>query len=171
MTLAPEKKIDEDMVRYFVWAIWNFFSRTTNIDPEVEAPYLLTNLPHNDFTGVIAVAGSQHGKVSFTLGNDLLTVLMDDHYAKGFESSLQELDEDEEEKLRVDATGEMANVIAGNVRNFLGENFLISTPVVLRRGGELIDPLSDSVSVVFPIRWQEHLCHLVVSLRGAVEQA
>lgn len=166
MTLAPEKKIDEDMVRYFVWAIWNFFARTTNVDPEVEAPYLLRDLEHNDFTGVIAVAGSQHGKVSFTVGNELLSVLMKDHYAQGFGSDVIDLTPDQDEELRIDTTGEMANVIAGNVRNFLGENFLISTPVVLRHKGEVIAPLDDSVSVVFPIRWQDHLCHLVVSLRG-----
>ena len=167
MNLAPEKKIDEDMVRYFVWAIWNFFSRTTKIDPEVEVPYLLDSLDHDDYTGVIAVAGSQQGKVYFSLSDDLLTELMDKHYSQGFEGSLDALDAEQDEALRIDTTGEIANVIAGNVRNFLGESFLISTPVVLRQSGERIVPLPQSLSVVFPIRWSTHLCHLVVSFRAS----
>jgi len=165
MTNATDNRIDEDMVRYFVWAIWNFFSRVTSVDPEVEAPYLLSKLRHNDYTGAIGVSGNQHGAVYFTMGRPLLVDLYKNHYGKSVGDDLEDLEEHELEELLEDSAGEMANTVSGNVRNFLGEDFLISTPIVVKSQGDPLSMPQNSVSIVFPIKWSEHVCHLVVSLK------
>jgi len=130
MSSVTGKAIDEDMVRSFVWGIGNFFSKTSRDEAEVEAPYLLNNLVHNDFTGVIGVSGDQQGAVYFTVPRALLIDLYGNQYSASLGADFDGLSESEYNELLADSAGEMANTVSGNVRNFLGENFLISTPVV-----------------------------------------
>ena len=167
---AEQQRIDEDMVRYFVWAIWNFFSKTSNIDPDVEAPYLLKDFSHNDYTGVIGISGSQQGAVYFTMGRDLLIDLYNNHYAKSLGDFLDEGNREEFDALLADSAGEMANTVSGNVRNFLGGNFLISTPAVFRSPDTPLFLPKENLGIVFPIKWKEHLCHIVVSLKPSTEE-
>lgn len=166
MSNNSESKIDEDMVRYFVWAVWNFFSKTSKIDPEVEAPYLLHNFAHNDYTGVIGVSGSQQGAVYFTMPRALLIDLYENHYAQSLGEALEAANEEDLDLLLSDSAGEMANTVSGNVRNFLGENFLISTPVVFKSGGNPLVIPKNCTGIVLPIKWSDHLCHLIVGLRN-----
>ncbi len=166
MNTVAERKIDEDMVRYFVWSIWNFFSKTAQIDPEIEAPYLLTSFNHSDYTGVIGVSGSQQGAVYFTMSRDLLLDLYENHYAKSLGETLEAADEQELDILLADSAGEMANTVSGNVRNFLGENFLISTPVVIKSAGNQLSLPEECTGIILPIKWHNHVCHLVVGLRN-----
>jgi len=158
------KNIDEDMVRSFIWGIGNFFARTSKIEAEVDAPYLMTDLNHSDFTGVIGVSGDQQGAVYVTVPKELLADLYRNHYAASFGVSFDDLSAEEFDELLTDSAGEMANTVSGNVRNFLGENFLISTPIVFEREGAPMEILENALGIVFPIRWQQHLCHIVVGL-------
>lgn len=165
MSNIAERKIDEEMVRYFVWSVWNFFSTTSRVEPQVEAPYLLASFSHNDFTGVIGVSGSQQGSVYITMSRALLAELYQDHYAATLGAELGASDEAELEDLLTDLAGEIANTISGNVRNFLGENFLISTPVVFQNSGTSLSLPPDCPGIVLPIRWESHTCHLIVGLK------
>lgn len=163
--IDPKKRIDEDMIHFFVWSIWNFFTTTSRVSPEVEAPYLFTKFNQNDYTGVIGTSGNQHGAVYISMSRELLIDLYQNHYASSLGASFLGLSDHEFEALLSDAAGEMANTISGNVRNFLGENFLISTPAVFRSENEPLELPKETIGIVFPIKWKYHKCHLVAALR------
>ena len=159
-----ENKIDEDMVRYFIWAIWNFFSTTTGSDPESGTPYLVDELRYHDYTGVIGISGSQKGAVYVTMNADLI-----EHLLENYHSNLEYEDEQDREMIRADMAGEIANTIAGNVRSFLGKGFLISVPVVFRSPGEIMHLAKGVPGIALPIKWNNFSCVLVVACKTSVE--
>jgi chemotaxis protein CheX len=151
--------IDEDTSRFFVWAVWKFFNSSTNIEAEVGAPYLCENHYHEDYTGIIGVSGSKKGTLYFTISRKFMEQLIDkgcDHIDKST------IDEYTYEELIKDYTGEIANTVSGNVRNYLGEYFLISVPIVVCTPGRLITPTSEQQGIVFPVTWMGHKCSLVL---------
>ena len=154
--------VDQDTVRFFVWSVFNFFKSTTEIEPEIGAPYLLDNFKHDDYTGVIGVSGSQKGAVYFTMGKALLDEILRISHPNLFK---KEMTEEFFEEIRMDYSGEMANVVSGNVRNYLGEQFLISIPVVVKALNSPMRIQGDVQGIVFPIQWSGHKCHLVLGLK------
>ena len=160
-----ERRIDEDMVRYFIWAVANYFSITTSIDSDAGTPYLVDKLQYLDYTGVIGVSGNQKGAVYVTLDTDLVEHLLDEYYP-----NLKYTDEEDKEMIRADLTGEITNTIAGNVRNFLGEGFLISVPVVFRSPGETMHLQRGIPGIAFPISWNDYDCVLVVALETSSQE-
>ena len=151
--------IDEDTARFFVWAVWNFFTTSTNIEAQVGAPFLCEAYDHHDYTGIIGVSGNRKGTLFFTIGRDCMTELIE----RGCQHIKRDtLDEETYEELVKDYTGEIANTVSGNVRNYLGEHFLISVPVVMAQPGEKIEPIGDQQGIVFPITWMEHNCSLIL---------
>lgn len=154
-----ERKIDEDMVRYFIWAVANYFTASTSIEPETSPPYLVDKLKYLDYTGVIGVSGNQKGAVYVSLEADLIEHLLDNHFP-----NLSYTDDEDKERMRADLAGELANTIAGNVRNYLGEGFLISVPVVFRSPGETMHLQKGIPGIAFPISWNNFQCVLVVAL-------
>jgi len=153
--------IDEDTVRFFIWSVWNFFQSTTKIEPVIEPPYLLDEFQHQDYTGIIGVSGSQKGTVNFTVSQDILDEVLVINYPELAEKLFSE---EELEEMRVDYAGEIANIVSGNARNYLGENFLISVPVVVTTPGEQIGLKGGSQGIVFPITWREKKCSLILNL-------
>ena len=153
--------IDEDTVRFFVWSVWNFFKTSTEIEPEVGAPYLFDNFEHNDFTGIIGVSGSQKGAVYFTMGRDLLNKILEINYP---ELGEEDYDDEALQEMCMDYSGEMANIVSGNVRNYLGERFLISVPVVVTAPKTKMRMQEGMQGIVFPIKWSDTHCHLVLCL-------
>ena len=153
--------IDEDTVRFFVWSVFNYFKTTTDIEPEVGPPYLLDNFKHNDYTGIIGVSGSQKGAVYFTMGKDLLNKMLTITHPE-----LDDWEQTEESmnEMRMDFSGEMANTVSGNVRNYLGEQFLISVPVVVTAPDSGMRVQGNAKGIVFPITWSGEQCHLVLGL-------
>ncbi len=161
-----ERKIDEDIVRCFIWAVANYFSSATSIPPEIGTPFLVDSLKYYDYTGVIGISGNQKGAVYVTIEGGLVENLLDNHY-----SGLVYDDEADKEMIRADLAGEIANVISGNVRNFLGKGFLISVPVVFRSPGESIHLQRGIPGIAFPIAWNGFNCLLIVALEMSKEES
>ena len=153
--------IDEDTVKFFVWSVFNFFKATTDIEPEIGPPYLFDNFNHNDYAGIIGVSGSQKGAVYFTMCKELLDKMLSITHPE-----LEDWEQSEEsmEEMRMDYSGEMANIVSGNVRNYLGEHFLISVPVVVTAPQTVMRIHGDTQAIVFPISWEGNQCHIVLSL-------
>jgi len=168
-TTNSAETIDEDVLKAFVWSVYNFFSICTKEAPEVGTPFLFDKIKHSDFTGTIGVSGDHRGAIYLSIGEDLLEVLLQKKYSKSF-SEGSDMKENEIDK--ADFAGEITNIISGNVRNYLGENFLISVPVVLSEPGTLIDlPIKGGCGIVFPITWGGNTCHLILNFRLEKQEA
>lgn len=154
-----ERKIDEDMVKHFIWAVRNYFTTATTIEPETSPPYLVNSLKYFDYTGVIGISGDQKGAVYLSLESNLVEHLLDNYH-----TNLDYANEEDKENIRLDLAGELTNTIAGNVRNHLGEGFLISVPVVFRTPGETMHLQKGIPSIAFPITWNGFECVLIVAL-------
>ena len=159
--LIDKKGFDEDNARFFIWSIWNFFKQSCNEEAEIGAPYLFDSFAHSDYTGVIAVSGSEKGALYWTMSKDLLSDVLTTQFEGIYN---EETEEDKGENMRQDYAGEMANIIAGNVRNYLGEHFLISTPVVIASPDSPIMLPDRTTGLVLPVVWRNHTCHLILSL-------
>ena len=153
--------IDEDTIRFFVWSVWNFFTKNTQVEPENGTPYLFEQFENSDYTGVIGISGFQKGIVYFTMCKGFLDTLLE---KQGRGQLLEDLTEEEIEELRVDFAGEITNIITGNVRNYLGEHFRISVPVVINQPQTAIELAEESRGIVFPVQWNGFRCYLILSL-------
>lgn len=162
MDINENEWIDKDTVRFFIWSVKNFFTISTDIEPEVGAPYLFDAMEYESYTGIIGVSGSQKGAVYFNIGKNLLDEILKITYPHM--SNQEDLNEKIFEEMRMDYTGEITNIISGNVRNYMGENFLISVPVVVTAEGKPMKIPNSTQAIIFPINWQGHQCHLILSL-------
>jgi chemotaxis protein CheX len=63
-----------------------------------------------------------------------------------------------------DLVGEMANTIAGNMREFFGASFLISVPIILTGKIDSINMRLKPPVFVIPIKWKDHTSHLAIGL-------
>ena len=154
--------IDEDTVNVFIWSVWNFFSKTTGIEPEVGTPYFFDEFENSDYTGIIGISGSQKGIVYITLCRSLMKTILQYQYPH---HDVTELDESRLEGFLSDCAGEVANIVTGNARNYFGENFLISTPAVTSNANTSIKLEENNHGIVLPIKWKEYRCHLILSVK------
>jgi len=159
--LIEKKGFNEDNARFFIWSVWNFFKQACDEDAEIGAPYLSEDFHHSDYTGVISVSGSEKGAVFWTMSEDFLSNVLHTQFGGTYSD---ETTEDRAELIRRDYAGEMANIVAGNVRNYLGENFLISTPAVIKSPGESIVLPQNATGFVLPVMWRNFTCHLILGL-------
>ena len=155
--------IDEDTIRFFVWSVWNFFQASTKIEPEVGTPYLFDSFDHDDYTGIIGVSGNQRGAVYFTMCKELLDSVLTKNYPD-LESESHSAEQLED--MRIDYAGEMTNIVSGNVRNYLGEQFLISVPVVVTAKSTAMRMTQSTQGIIFPVTWNGFRCHLILSLEA-----
>ncbi len=66
--------------------------------------------------------------------------------------------------------GEVANTIAGNARQYFGNEFLISVPtVLLGRPDKILFP-RHLKNVVIPITWRSHRSYLIICLERAAAE-
>ena len=166
MSADPNQIIDredlgEDTVRFFVWSVWSFFKNTSGIDPEIGTPYLFDGFKHSDYTGIIGVSGSQKGAVYVTMEKDLLEKAISYPYPDVVSGNFSENDMEE---MRIDYTGEIANIISGNARNYLGGQFLISVPVVITAPDTQMHIDNGSKGIIFPVHWNDSCCYIVLCL-------
>ena len=159
--IIEREDLGEDTVRFFVWSVWSFFKSTSGIDPEIGTPYLFDGFKHSDYTGIIGVSGSQKGAVYVSMEKNLLDKAISFPYPDVVSGDFS--DEDFEE-MRVDYAGEIANIISGNARNYLGGQFLISVPVVVTAPGTQMHIDNRSKGIIFPVTWDGYSCHIILCL-------
>jgi len=156
-----KQNLNSQTIEHFVWSVKNFFKKTTKIEAEIGAPYLFDSMNYAHYTGVIGISGSQKGAVYFNIEKKLLDEILTIAHP-----SVKDCDEDEKEQLRLDYSGEITNIISGNVRNYLGENFLISVPIVISSPNTKMHISKASKAIIFPITWKNKACHLILNLEN-----
>lgn len=143
----------------FIDGISRYFSHIdeSEVSVSIGVPYLVKNQGAlgNDYTGVIAISGSNQGYVFFSAGRSMLSKIL----LKFGETHLSH------EYMR-DLVGEICNTIAGNARKSLGEEFYISPPKVIT--GNISNALlaKEHRSYVLPIRWKSDGAQLIISLNN-----
>jgi len=153
-----EKQIAEieGACQYFIDSTNNYFSHTTKVDSKTSVPYLKTtdNLALKEYTGMIGISGNHKGFVYISGNQDLF-------------SELWKLVTDTEATSddALDMAGEVSNVIAGNVREKLGKDFMISIPMVFKGKPDRFRIQNDDLPVyVIPIEWRGHEAFVVVGI-------
>lgn len=141
----------------FIDGVKRYFSHMGESEESLSfgVPYLIKNAEPfgRDFTGVIAISGSNRGFVFFSSGRSLLSKILLSHGETKFSS-----------KYMKDLVGEIANTISGNARASFGEDFTISTPKVI--SGPIETKMLDANrrSYILPIRWHSNEAQLIISL-------
>jgi chemotaxis protein CheX len=73
------------------------------------------------------------------------------------------LDEPSDEDI-LDMAGELSNVVAGNMRETYGTNFMISIPIVFEGRPQKLKFPKDVAVFVIPIIWANHEANVVIGL-------
>lgn len=147
--------MDEHNLRVFVEGTTHYFAHVGDEPASVQIPYLIEHdeTVIYDYTGIIGISGSHRGNVYFTAPRQLLHHLL---MAQGEETLSREH--------FADLVGEIANTISGNARRDLGNEFMISVPVVLDGRPNHLLLSKHTRSFVIPIKWRQYTAALVVSL-------
>jgi chemotaxis protein CheX len=145
---------DKDL-KIFIDSALNYFKETTQKEAVAGIPYVKGKDPVVlDFTGIIGISGKQKGCIYLTAPEKMLRDLGD---------IILGVANHEHQDLK-DLIGEIANTIAGNVRNVYGSSFLISVPaVVLGIPTDIIFP-EEIPTFIVPFKWQEYRTYLAVGL-------
>jgi len=147
--------MDDKRLTIFVQTIAHYLTQTASHELILGTPYLNENKEPMtyDFTGIIGVSGGYKGCVYFTAPRALLKHML---LSMG-ESELHD------ENLN-DMVGEVANIISGNARKDLGQEFMISVPVVVRGELDEIYLPKNIRSYVIPLFWNSYRAAIVISL-------
>jgi chemotaxis protein CheX len=151
--------IDEHDIRSFLDAIGAFFLQTTREKVEIESAYLLkagVSAPTFELTSYIGLSGNFSGRIYFSAPRAMVSHLL----------LLTGEPERKEERL-LDAVGEIANIISGNVRRHFGETMKISLPVARTTDSDWLNQAASPGSYVILVKWQQYRASVVVDIRRA----
>jgi len=114
--------LKETDLRMFIDSVRRYFDVTCRMPPEITAAFLGTDpLPTHDFNGIVSFSGRFSGQVIVSLPAMALRELL-----------LMQRETDLSDVNLLDAVGEIANTLAGNARQALGNALEISVPSTLR---------------------------------------
>ncbi len=139
----------------FVDSVMNYFTTTTNQGPKVATPYLVKDIDDHieDYTGVITVSGEKQGLVFFSAPKRMIGHIL---HGMGLMATQKDM--------QLDLVGEICNIITGNVRRHLGENFNITTPQVHSGPLRGSDPKDFAGIYIVPIQWHNLEAKLIINL-------
>lgn len=146
----------ETTCQLFIDSVNNYFEHLTKTPAEAGVPYLKeqNNLMLKEFTGMIGISGSRKGFVYISGNQQMYADLIELFVGLG-EPSVEDV---------LDMAGEISNVVAGNVRETYGSDFMISVPIVFEgRPKQLKFPSSIPVFVI-PVTWKSHEAFVVIGL-------
>ncbi|MCP4456992.1 MAG: chemotaxis protein CheX [Cytophagales bacterium] len=142
--------------QYFIDSTKYYFSHATKIDSTTSVPYLKRPevLALKDYTGMISISGNHKGYVYISGNEEMFAELW--KFFTGTEASKDDA---------LDMAGEVSNVIAGNVREQLGKDFMISIPIVFQGKPDKMKMHGDNMPVyVIPLEWNGHEAFVVVGV-------
>lgn len=154
--MQTTKEEFEATCNLFINSVNNYFKHLTEIDSELNVPYIKATegLILKEYTGMIAISGSRKGFVYISANRAMFEDLINIFIG---------IDEPAEADV-LDMAGEISNVVAGNVRANLGANFMISVPIVFKGMPKELN-IETNVSVyVIPIVWNNHEAFVVIGL-------
>jgi len=140
----------------FIDGAVNYFNHTYgDVEAQVGSPFLIKTMSciSGDYTGCITITGAYQGFCYFSAPKVLLKHLI---------LSLGESDTSEE--MMLDAVGEIANTLSGNARAYLGKDFIISVPEVIKGSPQTENNHSEQRIYAIPINWNSYKAILTVCL-------
>lgn len=147
--------MNQENLEVFVDGLTNYFDKTTSSLAKVSTPFLIQDINQylSDYTGIIGISGNHKGSVFFTAPRIMIVKLI---------SEIGVLTT-REDKL-MDLVGEISNTISGNARRTFGDQFMLSTPIVLKGKTEQLH-VSDVTNIyVIPVVWKSMTAHLIINL-------
>lgn len=148
-------------ITYFLSVINDYFITISNTKPETGVPFLKEDDKSiiQDMTGIIGISGLRKGAVFFTASKEMLLDLYKEIFG---------VNENPDNIILADLVGEISNTISGNLRDFYGEHFLISVPIVcIGKETEIRIKIPKPVFVI-PIKWKNHTSYLVAGLEEGI---
>jgi len=146
----------EETCGVFINTVNHYFAHLTSNPSDTGVPFIKdkNKLEFKDYTGMISISGSKKGFI-FITGNEGLYGDLIKRFI-GVESMMNED--------LLDMAGELCNVIAGNLRETFGSNFIISVPVVFAGDKKDLPFGSETTPYVIPIQWNKHEANLVIGI-------
>ena len=144
------KEVD---LHFFIDSTLNYFEEIADTKANAAIPYIKDERPVVlEYTGIVGITGNKKGCIYLTTAGDMLKELA--QFIIGSENI-----SNEEIK---DLVGEIANTIAGNVREAYGSEFMVSVPVVIEGKTKDLKLPEDMTSFVIPLNWENYTSFLVV---------
>ncbi|MFY0685668.1 MAG: chemotaxis protein CheX [Cyclobacteriaceae bacterium] len=146
----------EEACGVFIESVSTYFDHSTKQPADTGVPYLKdqANVPLLEYTGAIAISGSNKGFIYISGERTLFKELI---------SKVVGFDDPTDEDI-LDMAGEVSNVVAGNLRETYGEHFMISVPTVFEGKPKRLK-FQDKVNpYVIPINWKRTRACIVVGL-------
>ena len=157
-------KIMELLSRSMIDITKDYFDEMTSTKVVVGSPFLNNNgekLQRDDFYSTISILGECRGIMVISASEKMLKDLT------SFIALTNEIELDEAmlQFYYKDVIGEMSNVLAGNSKKVLGDEFVITVPTV----DNVINFNLPQGTITLPINWKEHKFNISFNFFGMTE--
>lgn len=145
----------DDNLEIFVECASEYFTTVTEKSASVSAPFLIKDINKylSDYTGIIGISGNYKGSVFFSAPKNMLIQVL---------TAFGVLSVDEAKLM--DLVGEVSNTISGNVRKEFGDQFMLSTPIVLKGKSDNVKMTKVEQIYVIPIVWRQYQANLIINV-------
>lgn len=146
----------ENTCSVFIDTVNNYFNHLTSEPSKTGIPYLKdpSSVLLKDYTGMIGISGNRRG---------FLYISGDEGLYKELIKKFIGIDNPAPEDI-LDMAGELSNVVAGNMRETYGNEFMISVPIVFGGRPEQLKFPEDVAAYVIPINWNNQEAFIVIGL-------
>lgn len=154
--MKTSKEEFEATAGVFIESVNRYFSQLTNTSSKTGVPFLKNqdDIPLKEFTGMIGISGNRRGFIYISGNKGLYADLIMQFIG---------LDTPTEEDI-LDMAGELSNVVAGNLRETYGSDFMISVPIVFEGSPKKLKFPNEVSAYVIPISWNNHEAYVVIGI-------
>lgn len=147
--------MNDENLKVFAEGTSHYFETITEKPAKIGAPFLTKDVNQHllDYTGIIGISGDYKGSVFFSSSDSMLRELL----------SVMGVLSVQEDKI-MDLVGEVSNTISGNTRREFGDQFMLSTPIVLKGKSDDIKVSKVEKVFVIPIVWRRHQANLIINI-------
>ncbi|MDR2173214.1 MAG: chemotaxis protein CheX [Burkholderiales bacterium] len=148
--------ITEREIEVFVGAVNRYFAQITGEKAKIRSSFLAEGEIHPpiyDFTGLISLSGRYRGCIYFSATKIMLMRLL---------LAMQEPRQTDAHLL--DAVGEIANTLAGNAREYFGEDMGISVPTTFQGPSERLEAAVRERPYVIMIKWKQYEAAVIIDI-------
>ncbi|WP_258104644.1 chemotaxis protein CheX [Marinoscillum sp. MHG1-6] len=147
----------EKTVNVFINSLSNYFLKLTKKPIKTYAPFVKEpeDLIMKECTGMIGISGNKKGLIYISGDMGMFEDLIKQYVGLNSPTANDMLD----------MAGEVSNVVAGNVRETYGHEFMISIPVVFKGTPDRLKFPDDVPIYVIPMSWNGHEAFMVVGIK------